>query len=172
MRILMRINFYLFQMSASFVSKYIHITNSNIKVTLVARQHIFSARPKCFDLNCFLSMVFSISVVVCCTFTGYFSFSFANVTNSSISFGIFDYMMFCNPIYLIRWIIFWNPSKYKYDHVSFICLSIICCWKEDILRYFVLLYIPTCHSGKSSLWINTLSCFMNKNGTIWFYSVS
>ena len=126
-------------MSASFVSKYIHIANNNIKVTLVARQHIFSARPKCFDLNCFLSMVFSISVVVCCTFTGYFSFSFANVTNSSISFGIFDQKIFARCIQF--------TLKYKYDHVNSICFNIFCC----VTCYFVLLYIITCHCGKSSL---------------------
>ena len=76
-------------MSVSFVSKYIHTTTNNMKVIVVETQQIFSARLKCFDLNCFRSRFVSISMVVGLTLMGYCSYSLASFTKSSIATLIF-----------------------------------------------------------------------------------
>ena len=84
--------FFILQIASSFNSKCIHITTNITNVMEVATQQTFSARPKCFDLNCFLSVLFSRSVMVALPAWGNCSFTFATFTNSSMSLmscGIF-----------------------------------------------------------------------------------
>ena len=82
-----------FYMASSFNSKWIHMTTNKANVMVVATQQTVSARPKCFDLNCFRFVLFSRSVmVIIFPVWGNFSFTFAASTNSSmslISCGIF-----------------------------------------------------------------------------------